>query len=55
MGSGGEGSRRVGFNTDWEFREEFPEEVTFTPKREKQDRVGEAKGVGKGGGKSYLG
>lgn len=55
VGSGGEGGRRMGFNTDWEFREEFPEEVTFTPKQEKQDRVGDAKGVGKGGGKAYLG
>lgn len=51
--SGGEGSKRMRFNADWEFREEFPEEVTFTPKQEKQDRVGEAKGMGKGGGKAY--
>lgn len=29
---GGESSKRMGLNVDWEFGEEFPEEVTFTPK-----------------------
>lgn len=44
MGSGGEGGGRMGFNTEWEFREEFPEEVTFIPKQENKRGLEEQRG-----------
>lgn len=50
---GGESGKSMGLDMGWEFRKEFPEEVTFTPKWDKQDGVGEAKKAGEGIGKAY--